>query len=100
MLLGCIPVFLADATALPFDGLLPWPDIALRVEEREALRLRDILAAVPAEHVARMQAGLLAHRGAYCYCCTEHVEQRPMHYVLEGLKARKRLLPAFAWSVQ
>lgn len=94
ILLGCIPVYLADHFALPYDNLLPHADLGLRIAEANASSLPSILRSIPIERVVALQAALLAHRTAYCYCCQDETgRHRPMDYVLRSLQARKALQP-------
>ena len=52
---GVIPVVLADGLALPFEGLLDWSSLALRVPEAAVADIPRILANFSLDHVCRMR---------------------------------------------
>lgn len=58
VVLGCIPVIIADDIVLPFEDVIPWKKLAVFVKEREVGMLRHILASVPASEVKQKQAML------------------------------------------
>jgi len=74
---GCIPVIIMDGVDPPYANVLDIGSFSLRIAERDVERVPEILAAVPPEEVARLQAGVRSvwHR-----------------YVYTGLKAYKPLL--------
>ncbi|CAA7017940.1 unnamed protein product [Microthlaspi erraticum] len=47
VILGCVPVIIADGIRLPFPSAVRWPEISLTVSERDVGKLGEIL-----EHVA------------------------------------------------
>jgi len=57
---GCIPVLIMDDVDLAWGTVLDYSRFSIRVPEADMARLYDILAAVPPEEVARMQAALRA----------------------------------------
>ena len=58
VLLGCIPVIIADNIRLPFPGVLRWPDISLQVAERDVASLEAVLDHVVATNLTTMQRNL------------------------------------------
>ena len=55
LMLGCIPVIIADDSYLPFQRWLDWPRFSVLVAERDVSRLSFILRAIPPEKVAALQ---------------------------------------------
>ncbi|XP_037411331.1 probable glucuronosyltransferase Os03g0107900 isoform X1 [Triticum dicoccoides] len=58
VLLGCIPVIIADNIRLPFPGVLRWPDISLQVAERDVAGLEAVLDHVAATNLTTIQRNL------------------------------------------
>lgn len=58
ILLGCIPVIIADNIRLPFPGVLQWPDISLQVAERDMANLEAVLDHVVATNLTTIQRNL------------------------------------------
>lgn len=58
VLLGCIPVVIADDIRLPFPGVLRWPDISLQVAERDVAGLEAVLDHVAATNLTTIQGNL------------------------------------------
>uniref|UniRef100_A0A452YT04 Exostosin GT47 domain-containing protein n=1 Tax=Aegilops tauschii subsp. strangulata TaxID=200361 RepID=A0A452YT04_AEGTS len=58
VLLGCIPVIIADNIRLPFPGVLRWPDISLQVAERDVAGLEAVLDHVAATNMTTIQKNL------------------------------------------
>jgi hypothetical protein len=58
VLLGCIPVIIADNIRLPFPDVLRWPDISLQVAERDVSSLEAVLDHVAATNLTTMQRNL------------------------------------------
>ncbi|MCO5550050.1 hypothetical protein L7F22_003528 [Adiantum nelumboides] len=59
VILGCIPVIIADNIVLPFEDLIPWRKLAVFVKERDVGMLESILTSIPALQVKEKQ-GMLA----------------------------------------
>eukprot|EP00884_Botryococcus_braunii_P019032 jgi/Botrbrau1/5812/Bobra.0155s0034.1 len=55
---GCIPVVIMDHVDPVFNNVLDWDSFALRVQQRDMLKLPDILLAITDERVAELQAAL------------------------------------------
>ncbi|XP_030522207.1 probable glucuronoxylan glucuronosyltransferase IRX7 [Rhodamnia argentea] len=55
VVLGCVPVVIADGIRLPFPDAVPWPEISLTVAERDAVRLGAILDRVAATNLSAIQ---------------------------------------------
>ncbi|KQJ97627.2 probable glucuronosyltransferase Os03g0107900 [Brachypodium distachyon] len=58
VLLGCIPVIIADNIRLPFPGVLRWPDISLQVAERDIANLEAMLDHVASTNLTTIQGNL------------------------------------------
>jgi hypothetical protein len=58
VLLGCIPVIIADNIRLPFSDVLLWPDISLQVAERDVANLEAVLDHVAATNLTMIQRNL------------------------------------------
>ncbi|XP_057956238.1 probable glucuronoxylan glucuronosyltransferase IRX7 [Malania oleifera] len=56
--LGCVPVIIADGIRLPFPAAVRWPEISLRVAERDVGKLGKILDHVAATNLSRIQQSL------------------------------------------
>ena len=52
---GVVPVVIADDWALPFEEIIDWSQIALRVREHELEKLPSLLAATPLDTVCAMR---------------------------------------------
>jgi len=58
VLLGCIPVIIADNIRLPFPSVLRWPEISLQVAEKDIASLETVLDQVVATNLTRIQKNL------------------------------------------
>jgi hypothetical protein len=58
VLLGCIPVIIADNIRLPFSNVLRWTDISLQVAERDIANLEAVLDHVAATNLTTIQRNL------------------------------------------
>ncbi|KAG8073090.1 hypothetical protein GUJ93_ZPchr0006g44844 [Zizania palustris] len=58
VLLGCIPVIIADDIRLPFPSVLQWSDISLQVAEKDVASLEMVLDHVVATNLTVIQKNL------------------------------------------
>ncbi|KAL5209896.1 hypothetical protein ABZP36_005519 [Zizania latifolia] len=58
VLLGCIPVIIADDIRLPFPSVLQWSDISLQVAEKDVASLEMVLDHVVATNLTAIQKNL------------------------------------------
>lgn len=58
VLLGCIPVIIADNIRLPFPSALRWPEISLQVAEKDIASLEMVLDHVVATNLTTIQKNL------------------------------------------
>uniref|UniRef100_A0A8I7B7V9 Exostosin GT47 domain-containing protein n=2 Tax=Hordeum vulgare subsp. vulgare TaxID=112509 RepID=A0A8I7B7V9_HORVV len=58
VLLGCVPVIIADNIRLPFPSVLRWPDISLQVAEKDVASLETVLDHVVATNLSVIQKNL------------------------------------------
>jgi hypothetical protein len=58
VLLGCVPVIIADNIRLPFPSILRWPDISLQVAEKDVASLETVLDHVVATNLTAIQKNL------------------------------------------
>ncbi|KAE8673000.1 putative beta-1,4-xylosyltransferase IRX10 [Hibiscus syriacus] len=55
VVLGCIPVIIADDIVLPFADAIPWEEIGVFVAEEDVLKLDTILTSILPEVILRKQ---------------------------------------------
>ena len=58
VLVGCVPIIIQDDVEMAFEEVLPWRRFGLRLNFSDIPILPQILAKVPARHVARLRRGL------------------------------------------
>nr|XP_043634598.1 probable glucuronoxylan glucuronosyltransferase IRX7 [Erigeron canadensis] len=58
VVLGCVPVIIADGIRLPFESTVPWSNISLTVAERDIGKLGRILDYVAATNLSSIQKNL------------------------------------------
>ncbi|XBH88411.1 hypothetical protein VPH35_075698 [Triticum aestivum] len=58
VLLGCVPVIIADDIRLPFPSVLRWQDISLQVAEKDVASLETVLDHVVATNLSVIQKNL------------------------------------------
>ena len=56
MMVGCIPVILANEIEFPFENSLHWPSLTVKIAEADCERVLEILHAIPPEQIAAKQA--------------------------------------------
>ena len=67
MVHGCVPVFLLDGEAMPFEELLPWNGSVVRLKRRQIPRLHEILTSFTRTDIGRMRASLPSLLAALTY---------------------------------
>ncbi|KAI4322317.1 hypothetical protein L6164_022024 [Bauhinia variegata] len=67
--LGCVPVIIADGIRLPFPSAVKWPEISLKVAEKDVGKLAKILEDVAATNLTTIQKNLWdpRNRGALLF---------------------------------
>lgn len=58
VVLGCVPVIVADGIRLPFPDAIRWPEISLTVAEKDVGKLGKILEHVAATNLSTIQKNL------------------------------------------
>lgn len=58
VVLGCVPVIIADDIRLPFSSSIPWSEISVTVAEKDVDRLDTILEHVAANNLSTIQRNL------------------------------------------
>lgn len=58
VLLGCVPVIIADGIRLPFPSAVRWPEISVTVAEKDVGRLGRILERVASTNLSVIQRNL------------------------------------------
>lgn len=58
VVLGCVPVIIADGIRLPFSDVIRWPEISLTVAEKDVGKLGMILEDVAATNLSAIQKNL------------------------------------------
>lgn len=58
VVLGCVPVIVADGIRLPFPDVVRWPEISLTVAEKDVGKLGKILEHVAASNLSTIQKNL------------------------------------------
>ncbi|XP_052180199.1 probable glucuronoxylan glucuronosyltransferase IRX7 [Diospyros lotus] len=58
VVLGCVPVIIADGIRLPFPDAVHWPEISLTVAEKDVGKLGQILEHVAATNLSTIQRNL------------------------------------------
>ncbi|XP_052184115.1 probable glucuronoxylan glucuronosyltransferase IRX7 [Diospyros lotus] len=59
VVLGCVPVIIADGIRLPFPAAVRWPEISLTVAEKDVGKLGAILTHVAATNLTTIQSNLM-----------------------------------------
>ena len=68
ILVGCIPVIVADFYALPFAEFMRWDAFTLRIHSSSVRSLPDILRSISSERVRELQMGLEEVRPYFDAC--------------------------------
>lgn len=58
VMLGCIPVIIADDIELPFERFLDYSKFSVKIMERDVDRVKEILIGIRKDRIAEMQAEL------------------------------------------
>lgn len=58
MMAGCIPVILADEIEFPYENVLDWRNLTVKIPESEAERTMDILRALPQRAIDEKKAAI------------------------------------------
>lgn len=73
---GCVPVIVMDGIQMPFENVLDYGAFAVRIAEADVPRLPKLLRALPADRVAKLQAGLERVRSRFGYASLARNELR------------------------
>lgn len=89
VVLGCVPVIIADGIRLPFPEVVPWPEISLTIAERDVSSLESILDRIAATNLSAIQRRLWdpAIRRALLFNSRGVVDGDASWNVLRGLEA-------------
>ncbi|KAL4386940.1 hypothetical protein GQ457_09G013890 [Hibiscus cannabinus] len=84
--LGCVPVIIADGIRLPFASVVRWPEISLRVAERDVGKLGRILEEVARTNLSTIQRNLWDPSVSKALLFNEHMQEGDATWqVLESL---------------
>ncbi|GKV08381.1 hypothetical protein SLEP1_g20015 [Rubroshorea leprosula] len=87
--LGCVPVIIADGLRLPFPSAIRWPEISLRVAEKDVKKLGRILEHVAATNLSSIQRNLWEPAVRRALMFNEAVEKGDATWhVMESLYAK------------
>ncbi|MED6108209.1 putative glucuronoxylan glucuronosyltransferase irx7 [Stylosanthes scabra] len=75
VLLGCVPVIISDGIRLPFSSAVRWPDISVRVAEKDVGKLGRILERVAATNLTAIQRNLWDPRTRRALMFNEEVQE-------------------------
>ncbi|XP_010535629.1 PREDICTED: probable glucuronoxylan glucuronosyltransferase F8H [Tarenaya hassleriana] len=89
VVLGCVPVLIADGIRLPFPEIVRWPEISLTVAEKDVGDLRKVLGRVAASNLSVVQSNLNdpAVKGALLYNVPMREGDATWH-ILEALSSK------------
>ena len=78
VLVGCVPVVIQDDVEMAFEQLLPWRRFSLRLNFSDIPILPQLLARVPAAHVARLRRGIGCVWPRMLWLAPHRVESGPL----------------------
>ena len=55
---GCIPVVIADEIEFPYESVMDWRELTVKIAEVDAERTYEILKAIPEEVIKRKQEAI------------------------------------------
>jgi len=58
MMVGCIPVVIADEIEFPYENTMDWTQLTVKIKETDAERTYEILKAIPEETIRAKQAAI------------------------------------------
>lgn len=74
VVLGCVPVIIADGIRLPFPSSVRWPEISLTVAEGDVGKLGSILEQVAATNLSAIQRNLMDPAVSRALLFNDHVQ--------------------------
>ncbi|KAI8573568.1 hypothetical protein RHMOL_Rhmol01G0287500 [Rhododendron molle] len=74
VVLGCVPVIIADGIRLPFPSAVRWPEISLTVAEGDVGKLGSILEHVAATNLSAIQRNLMDPAVSRALLFNDHVQ--------------------------
>jgi hypothetical protein len=89
MMVGCIPVILADEIEFPFENSLHWPSLTVKIAEADCERVLEILHAIPPEQIAAKQARFLRRHSAQPVRFP-HISLSTLVFLLSGMRLTER----------
>lgn len=93
MMAGCVPVILADEIELPYENVLDWSKLSVKIPERDAGRVLEILRAIPGKVVEAKRAAIDKVWRSVAWLDPPHPEDA-FHAVLGEIGRKKRLMRA------
>lgn len=87
IMLGCIPVIIADDIVLPFEHFLDYSKFAVKIRDQDVPKLKEILLGIPKRKIEEKQKEMLKVWKAFSWF-NPHQQGDALDYVVEQL-ARK-----------
>lgn len=96
LFVGCIPVFLTENTAHPWEEYVDYRKFSLHYTYSDAPNMEKLLAEITPEERDRLQEEGQKVRDLFVYKIPYTQENGPMSYLFKALRKRKVLLDAEA----
>lgn len=89
VVLGCVPVIIADGIRLPFPSAVKWPEISITVAEKDVRKLGAILEHVAATNLSAIQRNLMDPAVKRALLFNDHLQEGDATWqVLYGLSRK------------
>jgi len=97
MMVGCIPVIIADEIEFPFENTMDWSQLTIKIAEKDVNQTMDILRGISEEKIRKMQDNIDQVWKTVSYPIPS-VTGDAFHMIMEELGRKRRLFKASSFT--
>eukprot|EP00873_Tetraselmis_striata_P033273 jgi/Tetstr1/453537/TSEL_040505.t1 len=97
MMVGCIPVIIADEIEFPYENTMDWTQLTVKIAEKDVNRTTEILRALPEEEIKRKQDAIAQVWKTVTYPNPSQPGDA-FHMIMQELGRKKRAFKASSYT--
>lgn len=97
MMVGCIPVIIADEIEFPYENTMDWTQLTVKIAEKDVNRTTEILRALPEQEVKKKQDAIAKVWKTVTYPIPSEPGDA-FHMIMEELGRKKRAFKASSYT--
>mmetsp|Transcript_36753 Transcript_36753/g.87321 ORF Transcript_36753/g.87321 Transcript_36753/m.87321 type:complete len:263 (+) Transcript_36753:866-1654(+) len=97
MMVGCIPVVIADEIEFPYENTIDWTQLSVKIAEKDVNRTMEILRGIPEEQIRRKQDAIAKVWKTVTYPVPSEAGDA-FHMIMEELGRKRRAFKASTFT--